>query len=166
MSMSFFSSFIFPSNSYLYWIGKSALGLAGISIGPKPSYFFTLSLCSLLSFPEKSHITLYLFVLNHLFGSLKLLSFFFITFCFCHICFFLFAWRFLKVLASHQNSHVFSRHVVCYFLLLTRTWTCEKTRTARRVIWSGTFVWEEEEIAHLNDISTTRYIAFSKRFIN
>ena len=166
MSMSFFSSFIFPSNSYLYWIGKSALGLAGISIGPKPSYFFALSLCSLLSFPEKSHITLYLFVLNHLIGSLKLLSFFFITFRFCHKCFFLFAWRFLKVLASNQNSHVFSRHVVCYFLLLTRMWTYEKTTAARQVIWSGTFVWEEEEIAHLDDISATQYTAFSKRFID
>ena len=80
--------------------------------------------------------------------------------------FFLFAWRFLKVLASHENSHVFSRHVVCCFLLLTRMCTCGKTTTARQFIWSGTFIWEEEEIAHLDDISATRHIAFSKRFIN
>ena len=40
LSMSLLFSFIFPSNSFLSWIHKSGLGLAGVSTRPKPSYFF------------------------------------------------------------------------------------------------------------------------------
>ena len=39
-SITLFSSFIFPSYSFLPWIDKSAFGLTGVSVGSKSSYFF------------------------------------------------------------------------------------------------------------------------------
>ena len=68
--MNLFSSFIFPSNSFLSWINKSALGLAGVWTGLILSCYFGISLRCLLywtilsaskSFPENPPITLYLF---------------------------------------------------------------------------------------------------------
>ena len=67
--MGLFSSFIYPSNSFLSWINKSALGLAGVWTFIL-SYFFAISFRRLLYwtvlstskfFPENSHITFYLF---------------------------------------------------------------------------------------------------------
>ena len=67
--MGLFSSFIYPSNSFLSWINKSTLGLAGVWTFIL-SYFFAISFRRLLYwtvlstskfFPENSHITFYLF---------------------------------------------------------------------------------------------------------
>ena len=48
------------------------------------------------------------------------------------------AWRFLTVLALHQNFIVFSRHVVCEFLLLTRMckWGKNNIGKASYIAWS------------------------------
>ena len=46
--MSLFSSFIFPSNSFLSWINKSALGLAGVWTGLIVSCYFGISFRCLL----------------------------------------------------------------------------------------------------------------------
>ena len=68
--------------------------------------------------------------------------------------FLLFTWRCHKVLAFHQNFHVFSRYVACYFL------------HRQGDLSSLERLYEEkEEIARPDDISDTWYIAFSKRFI-
>ena len=87
---------------------------------------------------------------------MKLLSLFFISFCFSPICFFLFPWGFLKVLAFHQNLHVFSWHVVCYLILLTCMCTCEKTTSARQVISPEAFIWGE-----IRDSPPRRYIGYT-----
>ena len=71
--------------------------------------------------------------------SLKLLSFFFSVSVSIQYVFFLFAWRFHKVFASHQSFHVFSCYVICYFLLMTRMRTCKNITSARRVISPGAF---------------------------
>ena len=168
--MSLFSSFIFPSNSFLSWNDKSALGLAGVSIGPKLSYFFAISFRNLLYWIkvcrhqspfQKSHTLLYNFVVNLVsiepsLWSTETCLFFVYQFLFhSHIIFFLFTLRFLKVLVFHQNFHVFSRHVVCYFLLLTSMCICEKITSARRIISPGAFIWGERR-----DSPPARYIGY------
>ena len=72
MSMSLFSSFIFSSNSFLSWIDKSALGLAGVSIGAKLLYFSPFrfavycngQFCRHQSPFQKSHTLLYTSLVN------------------------------------------------------------------------------------------------------
>ena len=68
--MSLFSSFIFPPNSFLSWINKSALGLAGVWTGLILSCYFGISfrcllywaiLSTLKSFPDNPPIAFYLF---------------------------------------------------------------------------------------------------------
>lgn len=69
---------------------------------------------------------------------------FFISFCFSPISFFLFAWRFHNVLAFHQSFQVFSRYVVCYFLLLIPMRTFEKITLASQAISLWVFIWGEK----------------------
>ena len=85
-------------------------------------------------------------------------SFFFFSFCFSAICFSLFAWRFHEVLAFHQSFHVFSHHVVCYFLLITHIRTCKKITLARQVISPGVFIWGKRRHS-----SPRRYIGLFKK---
>ena len=93
--------------------------------------FTVLKFCRHQNPLQKSHELLYISLVNLVsiqpfFGPLKLLSFFCISFCFAPVCFFLFAWRLLKVFAFHQNSHGFSRHVICYFYYWQNMCTCKK----------------------------------------
>ena len=59
-------------------------------------------------------------------------------------------------MAFHQIFHVFSGYVVCYFLLLTRMYTCEKILSARRVISPGVFIR-----GGIRDSPPRRYIGYS-----
>ena len=79
-------------------------------------YFIELyrALSASKTFSEKSHIYMSLVKLVSIQPSLrplKLLSFFFISFCFFPICFCLFALRFLKVLAFHQRNFPPRRYI-------------------------------------------------------
>ena len=78
--MSLFSSFTFPSNSFLCLINKSALGLAGVWTGLIFSCYFGISFRYILywtslsaskSFPDNSSITLYLFSESRKYSSLQ-----------------------------------------------------------------------------------------------
>ena len=129
---------------------------------------------------QKSYILLYTPLVNLVsiqpsLWSTKNSFFFLYQFVFISHMFFLFVSRFLRVLAFHQNFHVFSIHVFCYFFLLTRMCTCEETTSARRVIcslaWSvymrGKVRQPAQAIYRLpnispfqNDLSIRRYIAF------
>ena len=145
--MSLFSSFIFPTNSFLSWIDKSFLGLARVSIGTKPSYFFRYFLAAIKSFPEKSHITyLYLFSQSSKYSTISSVhrSFLFTSFCFTPMFFFLFASRF------HSTCIVCS---VCYFSLLTCMCSQEQITSARQVTLPGALIWGKTR-----DSSSRRYI--------
>ena len=136
MSVSVFSSFIFPSNSFLSWINKSALGLAGVWTGLILSCYFGISCRCLLywtilsaseSFPENPPITLYLFSESRKYSTISSVPWniflFSLSVSVSLPYAFFFTWKFHKILAFRQSFHVFSCHVV-YFLLLTRMLTC------------------------------------------
>ena len=134
--MSLFSSFIFPSNSFLSWINKSALGLAGVWTGLILSCYFGISFRCLLywtilsvskSFPDNPPITLYLFSESRKYSTISSVPWNVFLFSLSvsvslPYAFFLFTWKFHKILAFHQSFHVFSCLVV-YFLLLKRMLT-------------------------------------------
>ena len=177
--MSLFSSFVFPSNSFFSWIDKSTLGLAGISIGPKPSYLFAISfrwlqyrtvLSSSKSFSEKPHITLYHFSESSNYTTISSVHWNFSLFSLLvsisvpHVFFFLLGGS-LKFLLSTKIC-TFSAHmlpVIFYY------WhACAHAKKLHRQgelshlkrLYKG-----KEEISRPEDISATQYITFSKRFI-
>ena len=154
--MSLFSSFIFPTNSFLSWIDKSFLGLARVSIGTKPSYFFRYFLAAIKSFPEKSHITyLYLFSQSSKYSTISSAhrSFLFISFCFTPMCFFFFL------------LHVFTRHVLSVQSVTFHYWhACvheSKLHQQGKLPCLERLFEGKQGIARPGDIlgSATRYIA-------
>ena len=156
--------------SFLSWIDKSALGLAAVSIGLKPSYFVAISIRSSLygkvftgskSFQEKSHITLYLFSECIKYSTISSVHWNFSLFSLSvsvslSYSFFFLLGGSLKFWLSTKNFHVFSQHVVCYFLLLTRMCTCETITSTRQAISPGGFIWGERW-----DNPSGRYICYA-----
>ena len=175
--MSLLTSFIFSADYFLCWIDKSALALAGVSIGPKPSYLspflFTIYwtvLSASKSFPEKSHITLYLFSKSSKHSTISSVHWNFPLFSLLvsvslSFVFLLFAWRSHEVLAIHQNFHTLSRHVACCSLLLTCMSHSKKLHRQGGLSHLGRFILVERRNSPLDTISATRYIAFWKKFI-
>ena len=133
--MGLFSSFIYPSNSFLSWINKSTLGLAGVWTFIL-SYFFAISFSRLLYwtvlltskfFPENSHITLYLFSESKKYSTISAVHWNVFLFSLwvsvsLPYVFFLFASRLQKVLAFYQSFDVFSRHLVSGWPAVLNSW--------------------------------------------
>ena len=163
--MSLFSSFIFPSNPFLSGIDKSALGLEfqlDQNIHTFSAFHFTVycteQFCQHQSRFQNSDTLLYTSMVNLVRIQQSLLStetspFFLYQFLFLSHMFFSFAWRFLKVLALHQNFIFFSQHVVIFYL--GHACAHAKKALARRVILHAALIWGERR-----DSPPRRYIGY------
>ena len=154
--MNLFSSFIFPSNSFLSWIDKSALGFAGVSVDQNfhtfssflLAVYCTKQFCRHQSPFQKSGVLLYTSMVNlvsiqQFLRSTKASLFFLYQFLFISHMFFSFCLEVPESFGSPPKFHHFQSTCCILFLLLTSMCTCEKSTSARRVISHGAFIWGE-----------------------
>ena len=184
--MNLFSSFIFPSNSFLSWIDKSALGFAGVSVDQNfhtfssflLAVYCTKQFCRHQSPFQKSGVLLYTSMVNlvsiqQFLRSTKASLFFLYQFLFISHMFFSFCLEVPESFGSPPKFHHFQSTCCILFLLLTSMCTCKKSTSARRVISHGAFICGERRdsppppqmIYRLPDISPWRNDLSVRRYI-